>query len=98
MISPRFVQLASDPPSPDPGLQILHSSVVTGAVLHSAASSVGAMIVAASLTWRIPWTEEPGGLMVHWVAKSWTPLRTTPCIVQKRPQVTLTAQQVPVTL
>ena len=24
------------------------------------------------LTWRIPWTEEPGGLQVHGVAKSWT--------------------------
>ena len=22
--------------------------------------------------WRIPWTEEPGGLTVHGVAKSWT--------------------------
>ena len=25
--------------------------------------------------WRIPWTEKPGGAMVHWVAKSWTRLR-----------------------
>ena len=24
------------------------------------------------LTWRIPWTEEPDGLQVHGVAKSWT--------------------------
>ena len=24
------------------------------------------------LAWRIPWTEEPGGLIVHRVAKSWT--------------------------
>ena len=23
------------------------------------------------LAWRIPWTEEPGGLTVHGVAKSW---------------------------
>ena len=26
------------------------------------------------LAWRIPWTEEPGGLHVHGVAKSWTRL------------------------
>ena len=24
------------------------------------------------LAWRVPWTEEPGGLTVHGVAKSWT--------------------------
>ena len=24
------------------------------------------------LAWRIPWMEEPGGLQVHGVAKSWT--------------------------
>ena len=26
------------------------------------------------LAWRIPWTEEPGGLqaIIHWVAKGWT--------------------------
>ena len=24
------------------------------------------------LPWRIPWTEEPGGITVHGVAKSWT--------------------------
>ena len=24
--------------------------------------------------WQIPWTEEPGGLMVHRVMESWTPL------------------------
>ena len=24
------------------------------------------------LAWRIPWTEEPGGLTVHVVTKSWT--------------------------
>jgi len=24
------------------------------------------------LAWRIPWTEKPGGLPVHGVAKSWT--------------------------
>ena len=24
------------------------------------------------LAWRIPWTEEPGGLQVGGVAKSWT--------------------------
>ena len=27
-----------------------------------------------TLAWRIPWTEEPGGLHVHGVAKSWTRL------------------------
>ena len=26
------------------------------------------------LAWRIPWTEEPGGLTVHRVAKSQSPL------------------------
>ena len=24
------------------------------------------------LAWRIPWTEEPGGLYSPWVEKSWT--------------------------
>ena len=24
------------------------------------------------LAWRIPWTEEPGRVIVHGVAKSWT--------------------------
>ena len=28
------------------------------------------------LAWRIPWTEEPGGLQsIHGVAKSWTQLK-----------------------
>ena len=35
------------------------------------------------LAWRIPWTEEPGGLQSTEVAKSWTRLRdftfTFPC-------------------
>ena len=26
------------------------------------------------LAWKIPWTEEPGGLQIHGVAKSWTRL------------------------
>ena len=26
------------------------------------------------LAWKIPWTEEPGGLQIHGVAKSWTQL------------------------
>ena len=26
------------------------------------------------LSWRIPWTEEPGGLQSNGVAKSWTQL------------------------
>ena len=30
----------------------------------------------STLAWRIPWTEEPGGLYtVHGVAKSWTQLK-----------------------
>ena len=28
----------------------------------------------STLAWKIPWTEEPGGLRVHGVAKSWTRL------------------------
>ena len=31
------------------------------------------------LAWRIPWTEEPGGLRSHLVAKSWTRLRDLAC-------------------
>ena len=30
------------------------------------------------LAWKIPWTEEPGGLPVHGVAKSWTRLSDFP--------------------
>ena len=29
------------------------------------------------LRWRIPWTEEPGRLQVHTVAKSWKQLTAT---------------------
>ena len=28
----------------------------------------------STLAWRIPWKEEPGRLLVHGVAKSWTRL------------------------
>ena len=28
----------------------------------------------SSLAWRIPWTEEPGGLLSMGVTKSWTPM------------------------
>ena len=28
----------------------------------------------STLAWKIPWMEEPGGLPVHGVAKSWTRL------------------------
>ena len=28
----------------------------------------------STLAWKIPWTEEPGRLQVHGVAKSWTGL------------------------
>ena len=24
------------------------------------------------LAWRIPWTEEPGGLQIHRIARNWT--------------------------
>ena len=29
----------------------------------------------STLAWKIPWTEEPGGLVVHGVAQSWTRLK-----------------------
>ena len=29
----------------------------------------------SALAWRIPWTEEAGGLQSHGVAKSWTRLK-----------------------
>ena len=32
----------------------------------------GMAIHSSSLAWRIPWTQEPGGLPVHRVEKSWT--------------------------
>ena len=36
----------------------------------------------SSLAWRIPWTEEPGGLhTVYGVAKSWTRLSDFTCYV-----------------
>jgi len=28
----------------------------------------------SNLAWEIPWTEEPGGAIVHGVGKSWTQL------------------------
>ena len=28
----------------------------------------------STLAWKIPWTEEPGRLIVHGIAKSWTRL------------------------
>ena len=28
--------------------------------------------MATTLAWKIPWTEEPGGLQTHGVTKSWT--------------------------
>ena len=31
-------------------------------------------IHSSTLTWKIPWTEEPGRLQFHWIAKSWTRL------------------------
>ena len=31
------------------------------------------------LAWRIPWTEEPGGAIVHTVTKSQTRLRDSAC-------------------
>ena len=35
----------------------------------------GMAIQSDILAWRIPWTEEPGGLQVHGVAKSWPQLK-----------------------
>ena len=32
----------------------------------------GMAIHSSVLAWRIPWTEEPGGLYSPWVAKNWT--------------------------
>ena len=34
----------------------------------------GMAIHSSILAWRIPWTEEPGGLTAHGVTKSWTRL------------------------
>ena len=28
----------------------------------------------STLAWKIPWTEEPGSLVIHGIAKSWTRL------------------------
>ena len=28
------------------------------------------------LAWRIPWTEEPGGLQIHRIARNWTGIPT----------------------
>ena len=36
------------------------------------------------LAWKIPWTEEPVGLTVHGIAKSWTQLSTHATLVQHR--------------
>ena len=35
----------------------------------------GMAIPSSSLAWRIPWTEELGGLLVHRVEKRWTQLK-----------------------
>ena len=32
------------------------------------------MVHSSILAWRSPWTEEPGGLQIHGVTKSWTAL------------------------
>ena len=32
----------------------------------------GMAIHSSILAWKIPWTEDPGGLQVYGVAKSWT--------------------------
>ena len=32
----------------------------------------GMAVHSSILAWRIPWTEEPGGLYSPWVEKSWT--------------------------
>ena len=41
----------------------------------------------STLAWRIPWTEEPGGLhTVHGVAKSQTQLKRLSAHTRKRPR------------
>ena len=35
----------------------------------------GMAIHSSNFAWRIPWTEELGGLLVHRVKKSWTQLK-----------------------
>jgi len=48
----------------DPGLIFgLERSPGKGMATHS-----------SILNWRIPWTEEPSGFIVHGIAKSWTRL------------------------
>ena len=42
----------------------------------------------SSLVWRIPWTEEPGGLqLVHGVTKSWTQLNSRVEVTQQHQKV-----------
>ena len=43
--------------------------------VQSIALEEGMAIHSSSLAWRIPWTQEPGGLPVHRVEKSWTQLK-----------------------
>ena len=38
----------------------------------------------STLAWRIPWREEPGRLIVHGVAKSWTQLSDFTLTFKKR--------------
>ena len=45
-------------------IRLRHSPLEKGMATHS-----------SILAWRIPWTEEPGGLRVHRIAKSWTRLK-----------------------
>ena len=43
-----------------------------GSISGPARSPGGGMATHSSiLAWRIPWIEEPGGVKVHGVAKSW---------------------------
>ena len=46
-----------------------------GSIFESGRSpGEGMRIHSVILAWRIPWTEEPGGLQLMGVAKSWTRL------------------------
>ena len=53
----------------------LYSGHIRTFIIHQVSSLEKAMAPHSStLAWKIPWTEEPGGLPVHGVTKSWTRL------------------------
>ena len=47
------------------------------------------------LAWRIPWTEEPGGLKVHGVTKSQTRLSNLACMLKRAPILPKAPSQAP---